>query len=143
MNLASEGTGDETVAAIPRRRRLTAQDRQDQIVRAAMHAFAEGGYAGTTTDQVAKLAEVSQPYVVRRFGSTQALFLAAYDRAVDELVATFRQVGADGGGREEAGRAYADLIGDREILLVLMHGFAAGADPNIGPRVRERFLDVA
>lgn len=111
-------------------------------MRAAMRAFADGGYAGTTTDQVARLAGVSQPYVVRRFGSKQALFLAAYDRAVDELIATFRQVQNSGGGRAEAGLAYADLIGDRPILLVMMHGFAAGSDPNVGPHIRERFAEV-
>jgi AcrR family transcriptional regulator len=121
---------------------LTAEDRQDQIVEAAMRAFAEGGYAGTTTDQVARLAGVSQPYVVRRFGSKHALFLAAYDRAVDALAEAFRQVKAAGGGREEAGRAYAGLIDNRQILLVLMHGFASGADPQVGPRVRERFAEI-
>lgn len=139
--MRSDASDDATAA--PRRRRLTAADRQDQIVRAAMRAFAEGGYAGTTTDQVATFAGVSQPYVVRRFGSKQALFLAAYDHAVDELIATFRLVEAEGGGREAAGRAYADLIGDRAVLLVLMHGFAAGSDPNLGPRVRGRFIEVA
>jgi len=107
-----------------------------------MHAFAEGGYAGTTTDQIAIHAGVSQPYVVRRFGSKQALFLAAYDRSVDELIGTFGRVHAAGGGREEMGHAYAELVGNREILLVMLHGFAAGADPQVGPRVRERFLEV-
>ena len=107
-----------------------------------MRAFAEGGYAGTTTDQIATFAGVSQPYVVRRFGSKQALFLAAYDRAIDGLIAAFREVHLAGGGREEIGAAYASLVDDREILLTILHGFAAGADPHMGPRVRERFLEV-
>ena len=51
------------------RTRLTAGERQDQLLAAAVTAFSERGYAGTTTDQVARLAGVSQPYVIRLFGT--------------------------------------------------------------------------
>ncbi len=56
------------------RTRLTAEQRQEQLVAAAVTAFCRGGYAGTTTDQVARLAGVSQPYVIRLFGTKQQLF---------------------------------------------------------------------
>src|SRR6185369_3589675 len=34
--------------------RLTADERRDAIVVAAMHAFAEGGYSGTSTESIAR-----------------------------------------------------------------------------------------
>jgi hypothetical protein len=37
------------------------------------------------------------------------------------------------------GAAYDDLLAERELFTVLMHGFAAGADPAIGPVVRACF----
>ena len=72
------------------RRRMTAAEREQQILRAGMTAFAEGGYAGTTTDQVARLAGVSQPYVVRIFGTKQALFLAVFALAGEQITEAFR-----------------------------------------------------
>ena len=41
------------------RTRLTAAERSEQLVTAAVTAFAAAGYAGTTTDEVARLAGVS------------------------------------------------------------------------------------
>ena len=65
------------------RSRLTAEERQEQLVHAALTVFSSGGYAGATTDQVARLAGVSQPYVIRLFGTKQELFLAALRVLVD------------------------------------------------------------
>ena len=39
-----------------------------------------GGYAGTSTDAVAREAGVSQPYVVRMFGTKLDLFLEVFVR---------------------------------------------------------------
>ena len=57
---------------------MTAEDRRELVLAAATRAFARGGYAGTSTDAVAKEAGVSQPYVVRIFGTK----LAAVPRGV-------------------------------------------------------------
>ena len=48
---------------------MSADDRRELVLAAATRAFARGGYAGTSTDAVAKEAGVSQPYVVRIFGT--------------------------------------------------------------------------
>ena len=45
--------------------RMGADERRDLVLEAATRAFARSGYAGTSTDAVAKEAGVSQPYVVR------------------------------------------------------------------------------
>ena len=37
------------------------------------------------------------------------------------------------------GAAYDELLAERELITVLLHGFTAGADPVIGPVVRDCF----
>ncbi|MBG0561244.1 TetR/AcrR family transcriptional regulator [Actinoplanes aureus] len=119
------------------RTRLTAQERHVQLVAAALQAFAQGGYAGTTTDQVARIAGVSQPYVVRLFGSKQELFLATLRYAGDRIEAKWRAAAADDPTLERLGAAYEDLLAERELLVVLLHGYAAAGDPVIGDAVRD------
>lgn len=129
--------------------RMNAADREQQLLRAALTAFADGGYTGTTTDQVARLAGVSQPYVVRVFGSKQALFLAVYRLAGKRIEETFRAAAADvppglspADRLKSLGPAYVELVQDRELLNVLLHGFAAAADPALGPDMRRSMLDI-
>jgi Transcriptional regulator len=127
--------------------RIPASERREQILAAASRVFGERGYAGATTDQVAQEAGISQPYVVRMFGSKENLFVEVLGRALDKLTATFRAAIA---ASEEAGEdletrgtrmgmAYADLIADRGILLSLMQAFTMGHEPVIGLAARTGF----
>jgi AcrR family transcriptional regulator len=122
-----------------KRTRLTAEERHQQLVVAAVTAFTTGGYAGTTTDQVARLAGVSQPYVIRLFGTKQELFLATLKYAADRIEQTFREAAAVQADLPSLGMAYDRLLAERELITVLLHGFAAGADPAIGPVIRNCF----
>lgn len=127
--------------------RMRAEDRRELVLQAATEVFGERGYVGATTDAVAKAAGVSQPYVVRMFGTKEALFLAVLGRALDRLLETFRAaIHASPATPEELhhriGTAYADLLSDRGLLLSLMHGFVSGADPVIGKAARAGFLEV-
>jgi AcrR family transcriptional regulator len=121
------------------RSRLTASERQEQIVSAALIAFAQGGYAGTSTDQVARLAGVSQPYVIRIFGSKQELFLATVRYAGRRIEAKWRAAADADATLASLGNAYKDLLAERELLVVLLHGFAASEDPVVGDVVRTCF----
>lgn len=121
------------------RTRLTAEERQEQLVAAAVTAFCQGGYAGTTTDQVARLAGVSQPYVIRLFGTKQELFKAAVRHATDRVEDRFRAAAAVTPDLPSLGAAYDEMLAQRELLTILLHGFAAGSDPEIGPVVRACF----
>jgi AcrR family transcriptional regulator len=117
-------------------RRMTANERREQILQAALTVFADGGYAGTTTDQVAREAGVSQPYVVRLFGGKQQLFAELYSRASRRVVAALAEVERGPNAKEQMGDAYIGLLADRNLLLLLMHGFAAGSEPEIGRLAR-------
>ncbi|WP_433293396.1 TetR/AcrR family transcriptional regulator [Actinoplanes sp. CA-030573] len=121
------------------RTRLTAEERHEQLAAAAVTAFSLGGYAGTTTDQVARLAGVSQPYVIRIFRTKQELFIAAVNHAGDRIEATFREAAEREPTLASLGRAYDDLLAQREVITLLLHGFTASADPAIGEPVRACF----
>jgi TetR/AcrR family transcriptional regulator len=125
--------------------RMASDERRLLVLEAATAVFGQRGYAGTTTDQVAIAAGVSQPYVVRMFGTKEKLFLAVLQRALDTLMGAFRRALADdptGDIGHRLGLAYADLLTDRGLLLSLMHGFVLGADPEIGRVARCGFLEV-
>ncbi|MGW1741078.1 TetR/AcrR family transcriptional regulator [Nocardia sp. NPDC001965] len=124
------------------RTRMTAGERGAQVLTAAISAFAETGYAATRTDEIARRAGVSQPYVIRLFGSKQRLFLAAVAQVCDRIETVFTEAAADagpGGPLEAMSHAYDRFLAERELLQVLLHAFAAAADPDIGPVVRERY----
>jgi AcrR family transcriptional regulator len=131
-----------TAAAVTR---MGSDERRELVLEAATGVFGQRGYAGTTTDQVAAAAGVSQPYVVRIFGTKEKLFLAVLQRALDLLLASFRAALAADSDLEvgaRIGAAYVDLLRDRGLLLSLMHGFVLGAEPEIGRVARCGFLDV-
>jgi len=58
---------------------------RDEILRAATLAFAERGYAGTTTAAVARAAGVTQPLVHHHFGSKESLWHAVVDTIFEDL----------------------------------------------------------
>jgi TetR/AcrR family transcriptional regulator len=128
--------------------RMRAEDRRESVLTAATAVFGERGYVGATTDAVARAAGVSQPYVVRMFGTKEALFLCVLGRALDRLMEAFTAaIEADPRLSPEdlhhrMGTAYGDLLSDRGLLLSLMHGFVLGADPVIGAAARKGFLEV-
>ena len=115
---------------------MSKEDRREQIVDAAARVVARGGLAAASTDEIAREAGVSQPYVVRTFGGKQPLLEALFQRVADRIVATFEDAPRDGAAAECLGRAYFELVEDRDVLLVLMHGFTASSEPGIGAAVR-------
>lgn len=131
--------------------RIPAAERREQILAAASLVFGERGYFGATTDQIAKAAGISQPYVVRMFGTKETLFVEVLARASGKLLDTFAAVIAEwksvsGSPDRELGRrlgsAYVNLVEDRGILLSLMQAFSMGHDAVIGERARADFLKI-
>lgn len=137
------------VAAIHgRQQRLSAEERRAQIIEAAVQAFSRAGLHGTSTEEVARLAGVSQPYIFRLFGSKQELFVAALGRAFDRIRGSFTEAArhpvsglpADQDPVLAAmGRAYGDLMADQTILRLQLHAFAACDDPAIRDFTRAQF----
>lgn len=122
---------------------MSADDRRELVLDAATRAFARGGYAGTSTDKVAREAGVSQPYVVRIFGTKLELFLEVFERSTERVRTAFQDVldevdfdptSEDGQGR--LGLAYAALAADHDLLQVMMHGFSNGDVAEIAAAAR-------
>ena len=112
---------------------------------AASNVFGNLGYAGATTDAIAKAAGVSQAYVVRTFGSKENLFAEASERALTRIKDAFTQATQETKGddpKDTMGRAYVELMADRSNLLIVMHLFTMGQHPRFGPIARIGFLEI-
>lgn len=127
--------------------RMSAEDRRESVIRAAMTEFAKGGYFGTSTEAIARRVGVSQPYLFRLFPTKVDLFKAAANRCFDRTVATFEQAaeGLEGEDALEAmGQAYGEMIEeDRDVLLMQMQLYVAAAasgDGEVAELVRRRWL---
>ena len=129
--------------------RMNSADRRAQIIAAAAEVFGERGYAGGTTDAIARQAGISQAYVVRMFGSKEKLFSAVGDKASTAIIAAFRDAiarfpegASDIDKQGMLGLAYTKHIEDRGLLLSLLQLFSQGHDPVLGEQARACYLDV-
>src|SRR5215831_1616489 len=92
--------------------RLTAAERRDDVLDAALVEFAAAGYEGTSTEDIARRAGISQPYLFRLFGTKKDLFKATVGRCFRETLELFQRA-AEGLRGDEAleamGAAYMEL----------------------------------
>jgi AcrR family transcriptional regulator len=125
--------------------RKSAEERRDDILEAALTEFAERGLHGASTEEIARRAGISQPYVFRLFGSKKDLFKASVSRCFRETLELFQRA-AEGKRGEEAleamGEAYQQLLVDRTRLRAQMQAYAACDDPEIREVVRDGFGDI-
>ena len=131
--------------------RLSADERRVEVVEAAVKAFASGGLHGTSTEEIARLAGVSQPYLFRLFGTKRDLFLAALERMFARLEHEFNDA-ADkplvdmpydySPVLASIGHRYGRLLQDQSLLRLQLHGFAACDDPEIRAFVSRRFSEL-
>jgi AcrR family transcriptional regulator len=68
-------------------RRLRRAERREQLLAAATQAFARGGFAATSLDDIAEAAGISRVLLYRHFESKTDLYRAVLDRAVARLTA--------------------------------------------------------
>jgi AcrR family transcriptional regulator len=124
------------------KQRMPAAERRELVLNAAVAEFAVHGLAGTSTEDVARQAGISQPYLFRLFPTKKALFLELVDRCFRRVRDTFTAAAGDLTG-EEALMAMADsyegLLEDRTLLLLQMQAYAACDDPEIRAATRAGF----
>ena len=121
--------------------RISGAARRALTVQAATDVFAANGYSGTSTDQIARAAGISQPYVVRMFGGKEALFVEVIRQSVERILAAFQAALEAEPAQPLAalGAAYVRLAREEQVHLILLQAFAASADPAIGPTARAGF----
>ncbi|MFF1723352.1 TetR/AcrR family transcriptional regulator [Streptomyces sviceus] len=133
--------------------RISAQERRESVIRAAIAEFAITGYHGTTTAAIARRVGVTQPYLFRLFPDKKAIFVTALTRSTEDTLRAFQRAADGREGGERARRAmtdaYAQLISTHpETLLMQMQGYAAVAaaeaqgDDLIGELVRAGWMTI-
>lgn len=123
---------------------MTAEERREAVIQAAVIEFAEAGFFGTSTEVIAARAGISQPYIFRLFGSKQNLFLLTAQRCFHRILETFQAAAAaaEGDPFDAMGEAYMQLLSDRRLLMVWMHAFAACSNPEIQAAMASGFKEM-
>ena len=141
---AARVTGERTTT-----KRLSAADRRQQLLRVAKRLFAQYGYKMTTTANIAKAANVTEPILYRHFKSKKNLFIEVIDEIRRETLDQWRKMASEHDDPLEAlqciaasfetarqtheleyrvaHRALAE-VNDREIAAVLREFYCDEAD---------------
>lgn len=133
-------------------------DAKRLLLESARELFAERGYAGTSTREIAKAAAVSEPMIFRHFGSKAGLFeeavLAPFNEFVSGYIANWterpRGVRSDIDEAREFYRGVYDVLSANRRLIQEMIGARAtqgdvASDGPPGPHlgaILERFESV-
>jgi AcrR family transcriptional regulator len=88
--------------------RKSKEIRREEVLDAALDEFAETGLHGASTEDIARRAGISQPYVFRLFTTKKELFTAVAARCFRETLELFQRA-AEG----KRGREALDAIGHR------------------------------
>jgi len=146
--------------------RMSAEDRREQVIKAAVAEFAAHGLDGTSTEAIAERAGISQPYIFRLWPNKKDLFLAAVSACFDLTEKWIRKAGEgnldaelaslhgaghpsfEHGHLGEPGvsprlhamaHAYIQLLTKRQTLLMQMQAYAACWDDDVRRLVRDRW----
>jgi AcrR family transcriptional regulator len=121
-------------------RRLTAEQRRQQLVAVALELFAQRGYRATTMDDIAEAAGVTKPLLYQHFSSKRALYLELVDSiAQDLLTAIGRAVMRAEGPRQQVElgfAAYFRLVVSHEAEFRLLYGRDHADDFELGRALR-------
>jgi AcrR family transcriptional regulator len=126
--------------------RKSKEERREEILDVAMAVFAEKGLHAGSTDEIAKLAGISQPYVFRLFGTKKELYLAVVARCFRQTLELMQRA-AEGKRGQEAlnaiGLAYGELLdSNRTFLRAQLQAYAACDDADICAVVQHGYGDL-
>lgn len=136
-------------AAPARRTRLTAAQRRESILDAAVQVFSAAGYRAGKVSDVAALVGVSEPVIFQNFGSKAALFAAVLDRVAGDVRAELDRLAARPGSASDllahalgpAGHQLPPAPGSHG--LVFADAFALIAEPDITEPARRAARTIA
>lgn len=84
-----------------RRARLSAEQRRESILEAAVETFATHGFRAAKVSDIAAQVGVTEPVIFQNFGSKAALYAAVLDRAVLETRAHLQALVDEGGSASD------------------------------------------
>jgi TetR/AcrR family transcriptional regulator len=119
--------------SIVKPKRTSAEERREQILAAALAEFSHKGLHGGSTVNIARAVGISHPNVFRLFPTKMDLFRAVLEHAFAVVARTMLSTGEN--SRRAPLQAMADawgvLMDDRELMLILLQGYAACAEPDV------------
>lgn len=125
-------------------RRRTAEERRTDVINAAIIEFSTYGLHGASTEAIAVRAGISQPYVLRLFGTKKALFLAAVTEVSSRIMSLWQhaltQVPPDLPPDQRLyaiGGFYREQTREVHGMRLLLQSWAAAEDPEVGHLVHE------
>lgn len=71
--------------------RMRSEDRRRQLLEVSAKLFAQGGYRGTTTAELAKAASVTEPILYRHFDNKLDLFVTLVDEVGKEVLEAWQE----------------------------------------------------
>ena len=86
-------------------KRMTHNERRNQLIEVGRSVFARDGYEGTTVEAIARAAKVSKPIVYEHFGGKEGLFAVVVDREVNALTDQMSAAVSEGTARERLEQA--------------------------------------
>jgi len=124
------------------RKRLPAQERRKQILKNAIHVFAQRSYHGATTKMISAEAEVAEALIFRYFGSKRNLFCEAVAQSGKRMVDGLERILEEnednpGGALEGLLIYYIQLLRRHADLAKMIFLVSAELD---APEVREAYL---
>ena len=127
------------------RQRLSADERREQVLDAAMHEFGLGGYDSVSVSAIAERAGVSQPYVFRLFGTKKDLYVACIrerTRVIREAFRTAAEASPED-PLDAMAAAYLALLADDPVALrAQLQAWSSASDPVIGEAARSSYLSI-
>jgi AcrR family transcriptional regulator len=121
-------------------RRLSANQRRQQLFDVALALFAERGYQATTMDDIAETAGVTKPLVYQHFSSKRALYLELVDSVAYELLAAIGAATESAPGprqQVELGfAAYFRMMVSHDGAFRLLYGRDHAGDEELGDALR-------
>lgn len=83
-------------AARTQRRTRIQEEKEEQILEAALEVFSANGFRGSTIDQIADVAGMSKPNLLYYFRTKEAMHRALIDRVLDTWLDPLRAFDAEG-----------------------------------------------
>ncbi|KIY21253.1 MULTISPECIES: TetR/AcrR family transcriptional regulator [Mesobacillus] len=93
------------------------RDKTDQIIKAAIHVFIKKGFLQSTTQEIAKEANVAEVTLYRKFSTKQNLFETVIKKSLENHFKTkiFKLA------EEETGRFFEEILDERLVVISKNH----------------------
>jgi len=130
-----------TIGAESSTRRLTGEQRREQLLEVAAALFSERGYRSTTMDDVAEAAGVTKPLLYQHFSSKKALYLELVDAVAHRVLTAIAEAAIQAEGPRQkveiSLHTYFVSVVDDTASFQLLYDRDHGDDDELGRAFRQ------